>query len=186
MVEVGQTKVQYIRRTKDEPLRDAHFSHLKGYVTKVMFWGAISVFGPLCLVPVSGMMNSEKYIHILETFLLPSAAAVFGDHPWKLLQDAAPCHTAKRTMRFFEENHIHLVEWPKYSPDMNTIENVWSLLKHKLYRLGSGSNRDDVISHAKTIWEEDDQLREMAINCVSSMSSRVSKLFANKGGHTLY
>ena len=65
MVEVGQLRVPYVRRSKGEVARDEHYDHRQGYTIKVMFWGAITIFGTGCLVPVDGTMNSSKYIDIL-------------------------------------------------------------------------------------------------------------------------
>jgi hypothetical protein len=186
MVELEQMQVRYVRRGKDEPEREVHYSQRQGYVTKVMFWGAITIFGPGCLVPVRGMMNAEKYMEILHIHLLPLAERVFGAQPWKLLQDGARCHTAKKTAKFLQLQGIQTVEWPSYSPDMNAIENVWSVFKRKLYREGSGSSIDELLHNAQRIWEEDDDLRQAAMNCVLSMQTRVRKLFDCKGGHTHY
>ena len=50
-------------------------------------------------------------------------------------QDNAPIHTAKKTMEWFENKAIPVLEWPPYSPDMNPIEHMWAMLKRKLYQL---------------------------------------------------
>ena len=186
MVEVGQLRVQYVRRSKGEIPRDEHFDHRHGYVIKVMFWGAITIFGTGCLVPVDGTMNAQKYIDILETHLIPLADTLFGTTPWKLLQDGARCHTAATTKVYMEQQGIQCVDWCSYSPDMNPIENVWSVFKRKLYRQGSGNSRQKVIERAQQIWHNDIELRDVARNCVLSMQSRVSALKNSKGGHTHY
>jgi hypothetical protein len=186
MIEINQQQVHYVRRRIDEPLRQVHFRQQRGFSTKIMFWGAITIFGPGCLVPVEGTMCSEKYVDILDIHLMPLAQNIFGEQPWKLLQDGARCHTSQRTTKFLEEKGIQCVEWSSYSPDMNAIENVWSVLKRKLYRQGSGKSRSEVIERAQKIWEEDDELRHTAINCVMSMTNRVSQLYHMKGGNTTF
>jgi hypothetical protein len=186
MVELGQQRVRYVRRGKGELEREVHYEMQQGYVTKIMFWGAITIFGPLTLVPVYGMMTSAKYVDVLHIHLVPLADSIFGPHGWKLLQDGARCHTSKETKTYLLNHGIQCIEWPSYSPDMNAIENVWSVLKRKLYRHSSGSSVKEVIQNAQQIWENDDELRKTAINCVLSMHSRVKKLCDNKGGHTHY
>lgn len=96
-----------------------------------MFWGSISVFGPGSLVPISGMMNSQRYIETLESHLLSVASSWFGNEEWTLVQDNAPCHTSQITRRFLEERNIHVLPWPSNSPDMNIIENIWNIWKKK-------------------------------------------------------
>jgi hypothetical protein len=186
MIEIGQQQVHYVRRGQSEPMRDAHYSQRQGYVLKVMFWGAITVFGAGCLVPVEGTMNSVKYMEILELHLRPLAEALFGTCPWKLLQDGTCCHMSHKTTKYLQDNGIQCVEWPSYSPDINAIENVWSVLKRLLYRTGSGKTTEEVICNAQKIWNEDEEIRAAARNCVLSMHDRVSLLYKTKGNHTGY
>lgn len=45
------------------------------------------------------------------------------------MQDNAKIHKAKKTMKWFEDRGIELLEWPPYSPDLNPIEQLWFELK---------------------------------------------------------
>ena len=51
----------------------------------------------------------------------------------KLQQDNAPAHNSILSKTWFSENGLEILEnWPPNSPDINIIENVWSLLKKRV------------------------------------------------------
>ena len=88
-----------------------------------MFWGCISKLGKGPLLVVDGTMNAQKYIVILKSELIPEVTFVkeeFGVEV-RLMQDNAPCHTAKAVCEFLEENDIDFIKWLPYSPDLNPI-----------------------------------------------------------------
>ena len=46
--------------------------------------------------------------------------------------DLAPCNNSNYTRIFLEYKGIPVLEWPGYSPDMNPIEDVVSIIKKEI------------------------------------------------------
>lgn len=91
------------------------------------YWGAITLNGPISdLVKIDGRFNSEKYIDILSRYVLPFIQETDQDQAF--MQDNSPIHTSNIVMEYFSEHPIQLIDWPPYSPDLNPIENVWSII----------------------------------------------------------
>lgn len=54
---------------------------------------------------------------------------------FQLMQDGAKTHTAKDTLIFLKEKGVKVLSyWPSVSPDLNPIENFWSLTKRGIQK----------------------------------------------------
>ncbi len=113
-----------------------------------MIWAAMSSagVGPLCFL--KSTVNAAIYQEILEHFMLPSADKLYGDADFIFQQDLAPAHTAKGTKSWFNDHGVTVLDWPVNSPDLNPIENLWSIVKRKM-RDTRPNNADDLKATVK-------------------------------------
>ena len=66
------------------------------------------------------------YREIREKNLQKSATSLRHGRSFVLQHDNDPKHTVKLTKEWFENNGISTFNWPRESPDLNPIENLWN------------------------------------------------------------
>ena len=81
---------------------------------------------------VSGRIKSGTYSNLMKDTAILLMRDIFPDG-FVLQQDNCSIHVSKKNWTFFEEMGIQLLPWPSRSPDLNIIENVWSMLSSKVY-----------------------------------------------------
>ena len=130
----------------------------------------------------NGRLNQHHYINILENALLPTRDMFFADsNDWKFQQDNAPCHTAASV--WFNENNITVPDWPARPPDLNPIENLWSVIDRKLtyYHF---TTIDDLKAAMRAEWNK--ITTETCQKLFNSFLKRYQKVIDSKGRHIPY
>ncbi len=150
---------------------------LTKYKYTVMVWGAVWYQGrtPLCIG--TGNINSKRYCEILGEYLLPS----YPYGPFKLLQDNAPGHISKNTVKWCQEMGVTIFPaYPPYSPECNPIELLWAEMQHKVNGMSPNSPEAlrEAIEHA---WDEIPQSHIQAI--IDRLPSVLQKIIAARGEH---
>jgi transposase len=84
------------------------------------------------LAIVEGIMNAKGYVNILRGNLKKSVRKLGIHDSYLFQQDNDPIHPARITREWLLYNARGLLETPPQSPDINPIENLWSLLKKKV------------------------------------------------------
>lgn len=87
---------------------------------------------------------------------------------------------------------IETMDWPPVSPDLNPIENLWALLKAKIYELrpdlrhmnNNNTTKEILIATAQQAWQEID-IRHLQ-HLSETMPNRVEAIIEARGWYTPY
>jgi transposase len=153
-------------------------------------WGCFSASGVGSLKWVTGSMKATNYHGILTRRVLPVLRSRSVQEPelvWLFQHDNASVHTASECTKYLKkretEEGFKVLDWPSQSPDLNPIENLWSILKASMKkRLGPPKNKEELWAQLLVEWThlKDDLLARL----VDSMPQRCQDVIAARGGPT--
>ena len=145
----------------------------------VMIWGSFSMSGRgnLWFLPANTTMNASNYLQLLKDNLQP----MMGVRETTIfMHDGAPCHQAKTVKNWLESENIEVLgPWPGNSPDLNPIENLWTIVKDKVANQQPGSYAD-LIAAVQKVWCKEIS-PELCQKLVNSMPTRVKEVLKNHG-----
>ena len=85
----------------------------------------------------------------------------------------------------FKKMKITVLDWPGNSPDLNPIENLWSIVKNRLRKMDC-RNKIKLIQSEIHVWFHDEEIKQICKKLVLSMKERVKLVLENKGEHISY
>ena len=155
----------------------------------IMIWGGIvknRFIGPF-KVEKGVKMNSQNYTTFLSANFLPWYRSQSRAFKLKcmFMHDNAPSHAAKYTQAFLTSKGIKndkIMQWPANSPDLNPIENLWAIIKRRLYPdVKQYKNIDDLWAALQKVC--DDLQPEEIENLTQSMDDRLFRVVQANGRH---
>lgn len=166
------------RRPGSDPLDAKFIFQTEKHPDSLMVWACFSYHGvgDLVFLPRNENMNQNNYLELLCDFL-PGSFEICNAATF--MQDGAPCHRAKSVLAWLHDCQIDFLEdWPPNSPDLNPIENIWSIMKRRVQR----RDISDVTKLQAAIREEWQNLDQITINnLAASLPSRLQKCIRRKG-----
>ena len=155
----------------------------------VMFWAGIvgdTLVGPF-KVPEGVKITSEAYIAFLKKHFVPwfKSQTLSFKRKAVLMQDGAPAHSAKATKTFLDKVGFkgeRLMTWPSNSPDLNPIENLWAILKRRVYANGRQFDSKNELWDALQEVSKSITTEEIK-NLVKSVDKRLFTVIKRNGNH---
>ena len=100
------------------------------------------------------------------------------------VQDGAPARPAKATQAWCKKNLPNFIEKtcrPPNSPDINPVENLWSIMDEVVYKDPTPKTMKDLNRRLKLAWKK---IPLSTLHDLShSMQQRLRNVITNKGGH---
>jgi len=153
----------------------------------VMMWGAFAAngVGRVRFLEKNETCNSVWYMKVLNQQVRWSARSLFGNtSDFYLQDDGAPCHRSKAVKDFVRQQGWMTLDWPPQSPDLNPIENLWGLLKRRVWS-HNFSSTTELKARIIAVWNHGLE-RELLEKLVFSMSDRLRAVIKARGGPTQY
>ena len=99
-------------------------------------------------------------------------------------QDGASCHTSVSTTSFLRSKGVKVLsDWPPMSPDLNLVENCWTLISGQLVGQ-SFADSDQLWAAVQSAWAQVPKAQVASL--YGSMIRRLTAVVVAAGGNTKY
>jgi transposase len=148
-------------------------------------WGGMGIWGLTDIVYIQGTMDGLLYCDVLKEGVLPYIQKYnLNLEELLLLEDHDSKHTCKVATQWKDRRGINVMEWPGWSPDLNPIENLWSMMKPKV-KARNSTSAQELNDSILEVWQELDQ-EDLMENLIRTMPDRIRKVIEAKGDRIHY
>ncbi|KAL4500772.1 hypothetical protein ABPG72_020006 [Tetrahymena utriculariae] len=91
----------------------------------ILVWGCFSRNKKVPLEIVTGKIDSNNYISLLQKHFPHVGNKLYGNNNWRFQQDNTPAHKSYKTLEWLKDNMTRLIKHPPQSPDLNPVEIIW-------------------------------------------------------------
>ena len=103
-----------------------------------------------------------------------------------LMQDGAPCHTARSINEWLSEKKVPVFDWVGQSADGNPIENCWTRLNQIIAGMSTCSNLGQLAKQISKAWKKLGKDRKYLTALTDSMPTRIQAIIDANGDVTKY
>jgi len=138
-------------------------------------------------------ITREEYEQVMHNTFLKDGRKLFGSNgvtSWLVQQDNDPTHKVgslralDKWRREVHDCHVELLKaYPPNSPDLNPVENIWSIVDAKIKSLGCKNYNDfkeNLLYYIQHI------PKQVVNHLYQSMRKRLQECIRNQGGRTHY
>jgi transposase len=149
---------------------------------RTYLWGAFSANVKAPLIFRDRHMTHEGYEDALS-----SSTAIFNPtrrgRTWRLIDDNASFHSSQGITDILREAKITRIRLPPKSPDLNPIENVWSIITQKI----NNSRAESTVELRRAIRKAWNDIPQSILRNLSmSIPKRLREIIKQKGCPTKY
>lgn len=152
----------------------------------IMVWGMLLPNGLMSYRILEGNQKSCNYVEILKNSVFPIMRINFKE---KLMfqQDNCRTHVSKETKKFFQSSGMQTLDWPANSPDINIIENIWSMMEQQIYHEGAVKNLKELRKYIDDfVVDFNKNGKQIAENLYKSIPVRLVSIIQKRGDRIKY
>ena len=177
-IELGPHGQVWVQRPLGAAFDPDYMSTHVPHPQRVSLWACFSGMGIGQAEIFIETLDGGRLKEILAHNLIPTAHDQFPSGAWWLLQDNDPKHKSKIVQQWLHNNGVNCIDFPPYSPDLNPIENLFSILKRRVEKRRA-RNTTELEQHLKEEWEGLDHI--FLSHLSHSMPSRCHAVVSSKG-----
>ncbi|CAD6187916.1 unnamed protein product [Caenorhabditis auriculariae] len=180
-------RLQFARSNMATEWNEIIFSDEKKYNLDgpdgLMVWAAFCGNGTVALSFIGSRTTSQDYQQLLAQHLLPylrrrrRANMIYQ-------QDNASVHASNSTLAWFAAKNVVLLDWPACSPDLNSVESLWSVLVRRVY--ANAKQYTTVNDLKRAIRSEWDGLDKSLLQSLVGSMPNIFGVAQKQGGITHY